>query len=219
MSELKLYIANRNYSSWSLRPWLHLKQSGIAFEEHRIPMNTREWDEKIPPVSPSGRLPALHDGPVVVWDSLAIISYILGKFPDAVGWPKDDKARAVALSVSAEMHSGFMALRQEMPLNCRAKIRGVSFSEEALEDAARVRHIWRSCREGGSAKDPWLFGEFSVADVMFAPVALRFMTYDIPMEGPVRAYAEALANLPAVREWVAGASSEKEVLEAYERQP
>jgi glutathione S-transferase len=217
MPDPVLYIANKNYSSWSLRAWLYMKLSGIPFEERRVPLYTPEWDEEVPKVSPSGRLPALHDGPAVVWDSLAIITYLLGKFPGAVGWPQGDGARAEALSVSAEMHSGFMALRQEMPLNCRAKIRGVAFSEEALEDAARIRQIWRSGREGSGAKGPWLFGELSIADVMFAPVALRFRTYDLPMEGPVRAYAEALANAPAVREWVQGAFEEKEVLEQYER--
>jgi glutathione S-transferase len=217
MSEMRLYIANKNYSSWSLRPWLHLKQSGIPFTEHRVPLYTREWDEKIPQISPSGRLPALKDGEVTVWDSLAIIMYVLGKFPHAVGWPSDDKARATALAVSAEMHSGFMTLRQEMPLNCRARFPGLTFSEEALGDAARIKEIWRSCRERFGAAGPWLFGSFSVADVMYAPIALRFDTYCIPVEGLEQDYAQALLGLPAIREWVGAAKKEKEVLEQYER--
>jgi len=219
MSGLKLYIANKNYSSWSLRPWLHLRQSGIPFEEHRIPLNTAEWDEKIVKVSPSGRLPALVDGGAVVWDSLAIILYVIQKFPTAVGWPADEKARAEAISVSAEMHSGFAALRQEMPLNCRARITGLRFSEEAMEDAARIQEIWRTCREGHGSSGPWLFGPFTAADAMFAPIAVRFLTYGIPLEGPADAYARAMVELPAVREWVEGASREKEVLERYERKP
>ena len=217
MSDFQLYIANKNYSSWSLRPWLHLKQSGIPFTEHRVPLYTREWDETIPKISPSGRLPALRDGEVVVWDSLAIIEYARDRFPEAVGWPSGAAARAMALSVSAEMHSGFAALRQEMPMNCRAGVPGLAISEEASEDVARIKDVWRSCRENFGAGGPWLFGGFTVADVMYAPIALRFQTYCIPLEGREQAYAQALVELPAMRDWVREAAIEKEVLEAYER--
>jgi glutathione S-transferase len=219
MPGLELTIANKNYSSWSLRAWLHLKNSGIAFEERRVPLYTTEWDSLIASRSPSGRLPALRDGDVAVWDSWAIIEYARSKFPGAVGWPAGERARAAALSVGAEMHSGFMALRGEMPLNCRRRIPGLIFSQEAQEDVARVKEIWRECRREFGADGPWLFGGFTVADVMYAPVALRFQTYGVVLEGPLEAYAGAVLALPEVREWVAGAEAESEVLEAYERKP
>lgn len=219
MPRLQLAIANKAYSSWSLRAWLHLKTSGIPFEEIRLPLDTEAWDARIGSLSPSGRLPALRDGDLLVWDSWAIMDHAQARYPDAVGWPEEPTARATALSVAAEMHSGFFALREEMPFNCRRRVPGLAFSAPALEDAERVREIWRRCRSRFGGGGPWLFGEFCRADVMYAPVVLRFETYGVPMGGLERAYADSVLALAEVREWVAGAEAETEVLEDYERRP
>jgi glutathione S-transferase len=217
VSHFQLAIANKAYSSWSLRAWLYLKESGIPFEEVRVPLYTPEWDARIGGLSPSGRLPALKDGDLLVWDSWAIMDHAQARCPAAVGWPEDRAARATALSASAEMHSGFSALREEMPFNCRRRVPGLDFSAPALEDAERVREIWRHCRSRFGGNGPWLFGEFCRADVLYAPIVLRFETYGIPLDGLERAYAESVLALAQVREWVAGAEAEEEVLEDYER--
>lgn len=219
MAGLQLFIANKNYSSWSLRAWLFMKRSGIPFEERRIPLYTREWEEGVGGVSPSGRLPALRDGDLVVWDSWAIMEHLRSARAGAVGWPSGEAARAVALSVSAEMHSGFLALRDEMPFNCRKRLPGVRFSEAAAEEADRVRQIWQGCRERFGGGGAWLFGGFSQADVMYAPVVLRFRTYGIALKGAARAYADSVLGLPEIQEWVHDAEAEPEVLEDYERAP
>lgn len=211
-----LAIANRNYSSWSLRAWLHLRLSGIAFETVRLPMGTAEWDRRIGELSPSGRLPALLDGGTRVWDSFAILLHVLEHSPGALGWPRHPTARAEALSVCAEMHSGFAALRQEMPFNCRARILGRTLSEDAAEDVARVQDIWESCRGRFGSDGPYLFGKLSAADVMYAPVALRFVTYGTELGSPAAQYLRALVDLPDVREWVREAEAEVEVMGQYE---
>ena len=217
MGELELVIANKNYSSWSLRAWLYLKASGVPFKETRVPLYTEEWDSRIGEYSPSGKLPVLVDGGLKVWDSLAIIAHVLESRPGAVGWPRETEARAVARSVSAEMHSGFMALRSAMPMNCRAEIKGFVPPSEAAEDADRVKQIWEECRVRFGADRPWLFGEISVADVMFAPVALRFKTYGVEVSGRARDYYDAVLAMDHVRAWVDAAIAEKEVIKDYEQ--
>lgn len=211
-----LAIANRNYSSWSLRAWLHLRLSHTPFDVVRLPLNTPEWDRRIGEYSPSGRLPALVDGDLRVWDSFAIILHTLERVPGALGWPSEPEARAAALSICAEMHSGFASLRTEMPMNCRLRVRDWPLSGPAREDVARVQEIWESCRIRFGSRGPYLFGSLSVADVMYAPVALRFITYAPPLRPPSEAYAETIQALPEVQEWIREARAEVEVMEEYE---
>lgn len=219
MTGLRLVIGNKNYSSWSFRAWLYLKESGVAFQEVRVPLHTPQWEREIPRLSPSGRVPVLWDGDVAVWDTAAIFETLREKIPGAIGWPADPRARAVARSVSAEMHSGFLALREEMPFNCRRHITGIAFGGDALEDVERVKAIWGGCRREFGAGGPWLFGGISVADVMFSAVALRFRTYGIDLGGEAGIFSEALLALSSVQRWLEDAAAEEEVIPAYERQP
>lgn len=211
----RLVIGNRNYSSWSLRAWLFLRESGIPFEEIRIPMFTATWTDEIAKYSPAGRVPVLLHGSIAVWDSTAISHYIGERHPQAIGWPKSADARAYAQSISGEMHSGFHALRDELPQNIRARRRRdlALLSHSCLEQIRRIEQIWSDCRARFGARGDWLFGEFSLADVMFAPVALRFLTYDIPLREPAREFQRAVCQLASVRQWVAAASEETETIE------
>lgn len=219
MSSLEIVIGNKAYSSWSLRGWLAVKLSGRPFVEVRIPMYTDQWEKRIGGLSPSGRVPVLRDDDTVVWDSLAIGEYMAENYPGSVGWPHERTARAAARSVVAEMHSGFAHMREEMPFNCRVQVPGLRFSPQAMEDAARAQSIWRDCRATYGSGGPWLFGTFSLADIAYVPMALRFLTYGIPL-GPLESdYSEAVRNHPAVREWCEDARTEAEVIPEYERRP
>jgi glutathione S-transferase len=208
---MKLYLGNKNYSSWSLRPWLVLKESGASFEEEVVHLDRPDTKSRIAAFSPSGRVPVLVDGDVRIWDSLAISEYVAEKFPQAKLWPEDRAARAHARAVSCEMHSGFAALRENMPMNVRARLPGKGRTPEVLADIARIQAIW-SAKRG-----PFLFGHFTIADAMFAPVALRFVTYDVEMESAPRAYVDALLALPAMKEWIATAAAEEAAIAKYER--
>ncbi|SDG66737.1 glutathione S-transferase family protein [Propionivibrio dicarboxylicus] len=203
---MKLVIGDRNYSSWSLRPWLVLKQMGLSFEE--IPIRLREAGTKaeILKYSPSGKVPCLIDGEIVVWDSLAICEYLAEKKPSL--WPADAKARAEARAISAEMHSGFMALRHDMPMEVHAYKPHDGRTATAEADIARIVSIWQSCRKRFGQGGPFLFGEFSVADAMFAPVAWRFLTYAVSLPPEARAWVDMMAALPAMQAWRAGAIAE-----------
>src|SRR6476661_9921574 len=199
---LKLVIGNKNYSSWSMRPWLALRANNIAFEEVFIPLYTGDADKRrILEVTPSGKVPALVDGDVTVWDSLAIIEYLAERFPDARLWPEDRASRAHARSISAEMHSGFMALRNECGMNLHRPVRAVALSDDAKANVARVQAIWAECHERYGKEGPFLFGAFGGADAMFAPVVHRFRTYAIPVEGDARHYFDAMMSQPAFAEW------------------
>ena len=210
----KLVIANRNYSSWSLRAWLYLTESKLAFEEIRIPLFTGSWKEEIARFSPGGRVPVLLDDGITVWDSMAIMEYVREQHPDAVGWPVSDHARAHARSVSAEMHSGFLAVRDELPQNLRARrpLDVSQLSAACRQQVARIDELWTDCRQqyGGAGK--WLFGEFSIADVVFAPVALRFVTYSIPFGAQSGEFVDAVSNLASVQSWIEAARAESESL-------
>lgn len=201
---LTLYVGSKRYSSWSLRPYLALAQTGIAFETKTILLDQQDTKQQIAKVTPSARVPVLHDGDLVIWDSLAICEYIAEQHTSL--WPSDRAERARARSISAEMHSGFAALRQNMPMDVVADKRGQGHTKEALADAARVQTIWRECldKSGG----PFLFGEFSVADAMFAPVVTRFRTYGVELDAPLAAYSQRIFGLPAMREWIADAERE-----------
>ena len=207
---LQLVIGNKNFSSWSLRPWLLLKQAGLPFRE--IPVRLRQADTKaqILAHSPSVKVPALIDGDLTVWDSLAICEYLAEKasLNHVDLWPADPKARAEARSVSAEMHSGFAALRQHMSMEVAASRPGEVQTPEVLADIARIAALWTSCRERFAAAGPFLFGDFSVADAMYAPVAFRFHTYGVELPPLAAAYRDTLLALPAMQEWAAGARAE-----------
>ncbi len=216
---LLLVLGNKNLSSWSLRPWLALRHAGIAFEERVVPFETSGWRDSIATLSPSGRVPALRHGELVVWDSLAICEYAAELFPGARLWPSDARARATARSVSAEMHSGFASLRRDMSMDVVARHPRRPMSRETENDVARVLALWTESRtraatlEGEDA-GPFLFGRFSIADAMFAPVVWRFRTYDVALEGAARAYYEAMLELPAMKEWERDAIAEVRALAA-----
>ena len=215
MPELTIVIGNKNYSSWSLRPWLALKHCDVAFVEERIPLDHLDTAARIRAYSPAGRVPVLVDGDITVWDSLAICEYLAERFPEADLWPKDVAARAMARAVSAEMHSGFAALRAELPMNIRAT-RSVHTSERADADIARITTAWEICRGQYGADGEWLFGKFSIADAMFAPVVLRFRTYRIDMPRVATAYMTHVLADSALQEWMVSAVKETEVIEADE---
>ena len=215
---LKLVIGNKNYSSWSMRPWLAMRASRIPFEEVFIPLYTDDKADKdrILSFSRSGKVPSLVDGDVTVWDSLAIIEYLAERFPDARLWPADRAARAHARSISAEMHSGFLPLRNECGMNLHRPIGAVALSADAEANVACVQEIWSECRERYSRKGPYLFGAFTGADAMYAPVVHRFRTYAIKVSPVVRAYMETMLALPAVAEWTRAGLAETLVIEKFE---
>ncbi|MFZ2155563.1 MAG: glutathione S-transferase family protein [Bradyrhizobium sp.] len=207
---LKLVIGNKNYSSWSMRPWLALRANDIAFEEVFIPLYTddRADKERILSFTHSGKVPALIDGDVTVWDSLSIIEYVAERFPGARLWPEDRAHRAHARSISAEMHSGFMALRNECGMNLHRPVRAIELSADARANVARIQEIWIDCRERYGKSGPFLFGTFGAADAMFAPVVHRFRTYAIPVAPAATAYMETMMSVPAFQEWTQGGLAE-----------
>ncbi|MBF8270854.1 MAG: glutathione S-transferase family protein [Gammaproteobacteria bacterium] len=212
---MKLVIGNKNYSSWSLRPWLLLRQIGIGFEEIQVSLRTEGLSERLRQYSPSGKVPVLLDRGLTIWDSLAICEYVSEQYLSGKGWPQDPGQRAEARSVSAEMHSGFTALRSEMPMNCRAR-RTVNISDAARRDIDRIEQIWSTCLDKNSGEGPWLFGGFSIADCMYAPVVLRFVTYGIHTSELNRNYLNTVAGNKHLLEWLAAAKTETEILAVNE---
>jgi glutathione S-transferase len=196
---LKLVIGDRNYSSWSLRPWLAAKQAGLPFEEISIPLRQPATRAEILKYSPSGKIPCLIDGETLVWESLSICEYLAEKAPSL--WPSGSKARAEARSIASEMHSGFAALRQEMPLDVLASQPYLQQSIEVKADVARIVSMWEDCLRRYGHEGPFLFGQFTNADAMYAPVAFRFLTYHVELPEASRKYVETLVALPAMREW------------------
>jgi glutathione S-transferase len=202
MSVLRLVIGNKNYSSWSMRPWVAMKACGIPFEEALIPLYTGPADkQRILDVSNAGKVPVLVDGDVRVWESLSIIEYLAERFPQAGLWPSDPKRRAFARSICAEMHAGFAALRKECGMNLHRPVAAKRLSEAALADIARVKQIWAECLAGSKGQGGFLFGPFGAADAMFAPVVHRFRSYAIPLEGELADYRDAMLAHPAIAEW------------------
>ncbi len=216
---MQLIIGNKNYSSWSLRPWLLLKQLGIAFEEVKIPLYQDGSKEEILKHSPSGFVPALSHEGLVVWDSLAICEFINDLYPEKQCWPNDPKQRALARSVSAEMHSSFFALRNLLPMNCRQHMGFRAFTPNLQADIARITSIWRDCLAQKTVPGEFLFGAFSIADAMYAPVAIRFQSYGIKVGAAEKAYMENLLALPAMQAWIDEGVAEKEVIAASEISP
>jgi glutathione S-transferase len=214
---LKLVIGNKNYSSWSMRPWMALRANNIPFDEIFIPLYTGDADkQRILGFTRSGKVPALVDGDVTIWDSLAIIEYAAERFPDIQLWPEDRARRAHSRSISAEMHSGFPALRNECGMNLHRPVGAIALSADARADIARVQQIWIECRERYGKLGPFLFGSFGGADAMFAPVVHRFRTYAIEVAPEVQAYMDAMMSLPAFQEWTRAALAETIVIEKFE---
>ena len=214
---LKLVIGNKNYSSWSMRPWLALKANNIAFEEIFIPLYTGDADkERILNFTHSGKVPALIDGDVTIWDSLSIIEYVAERFPQARLWPEDRARRAHARSISAEMHSGFAALRNECGMNLHRRVRAIALSADARANIARIQQIWIECRERYAKSGPFLFGSFGGTDAMFAPVVHRFRTYAIEVAPEATHFMDAMMALPAFQEWTKAGVAETLVIEKFE---
>lgn len=216
MDKFTLVIGNKNYSSWSLRPWLLLTHFKIPFEEIRIPLYQVDSKAQITRYSPSGLVPALIQSDLTVWDSLAIGEYLNELFPALNMWPRDREARAIARAVSAEMHSGFAAVRTHMPMNCKKSFPGKGQNEETEPQIKRITQLWRDCRSKYGKGGSMLFGEFSIADAMFAPVAIRFNTYKVELDEVCQAYVAAILALPAMQEWIAAGCLESEVLTPFE---
>jgi glutathione S-transferase len=211
MSELVLYVGNKNYSSWSLRPYLMLAATGAPFRDQVIQLSVPTSKAEILKVNPAGRVPVLHHGDVIVWDSLAIGEYLHELFPAANLWPADRVARARARSISAEMHSGFAALREAMPMDIRNRLPRRGRTPGALADTVRVLAIWRECLK--TSGGPFLFGHFTIADAMFAPVTTRFTTYGVDLDDVCQAYVDAVAALPAMKAWTEAGTAEPWTIE------
>jgi len=209
MSDVFLLIGNKKYSSWSLRPWLALKQAAIAFEERLVPLDQPDTGERILAFSPSGRVPFLRHGAVEVWESLAICEYLNEAFPGAGLWPREKAARAHARSISNEMHAGFAELRHNLPMDVSRDLTTKSRAARVAGDIARIEQIWTRARERYGSEGPFLFGRFSIADCMYAPVVTRFRTYGVALGSVAAAYVAAILNLPAMQEWIEAAKRER----------
>ncbi len=207
--DMTLVVGSKTFSSWSLRPWLLMKQADIPFNELVIVLNQVSTREQIKRYSPSGRIPVLLHGEVRIWDSLAIAEYLHEQFPDKGLWPRKSEDRAIARSISAEMHSGFAAMRQQLSMNVTKRFPTPALTDDTQGDLKRVFDIWNDClsRSGG----PFLFGNFTIADAMYAPVTTRLTTYSIPLTGAIEKYVHSIAALPAMQEWIQSAQGETEV--------
>jgi glutathione S-transferase len=218
MAKFTLAIANKNYSSWSLRAWLAMREFAIAFEEKVIPLDTPKTARQIASHSGAGRVPVLHHGDTTVWESLAILEYLAEILPDKELWPRARKPRATARAVAHEMHAGFLALRNACPMNLRRARRPPprALSDEVRANVSRIEAIWNECRKLHGKTGPFLFGKFSIADAMYAPVAARFDTYAIAVSGSSREYMDAVMGTKAFGEWKAGALKEQWIIPADE---
>lgn len=216
MADFTIYIGNKNYSSWSLRGWLMLKQTGAAFAEEMIPLDQATTRPGILRHSPSGKVPALRHGEQVIWESLAIGEYLAELFPAARLWPEVREARALARAVSAEMHAGFAALRRHLPMNLRSSFPDRGVTPEVRADIDRIVALWGDCRRRFGAGGPYLFGALTIADAMYAPVVSRFRTYRVALDAPAQAYCDAVWAWPALQEWAAAAEREPMVIPRLE---
>lgn len=215
---LKLVIGNKNYSSWSMRPWLAMRGCNIAFEEIFVPIYTDDKADKdrLLSFSPAGKVPILIDGDITVWDSLAIIEHLAERFPDAGLWPQGIAERAHARAISAEMHSGFVPLRSACGMNLHRPVRAIQLSDEVKANVARIEQIWSDCRAQYGARGPYLFGAFSAADAMYAPVVHRFRTYAIDVTPQTRAYMDTMMAMPAFAEWTRDGLAETLLIARFE---
>jgi len=217
---MKLIIGNKAYSSWSLRGWLAAKQSGLAFEEVVVPMYDADWDKRRQGAEfapSSGKVPILWDGDAVVWDSLAIVDYLADKVGRARFWPEDEAARAMARSMAAEMHSSFPALRRKHSMNVRQIFPARRPDDDVLAELTRIMELWAQARARFGGDGAFLFGDFGAADIMFAPVVTRLITYQLPIARFAQPYMEAIVQHPFMQDWIAGAQEEEWVLQQYEQ--
>ncbi len=214
---ITLVIGNKKYSSWSLRPWLCLKMAGIPFKEVQIFIHKPDSYAKMRKYSPAGRVPCMVDGNTRLWDSLSIVEYLAETFPKKNLWPKDKNARAHARSICAEMHSSFLDLRKHMNMNCTGYFPGKGRTPEVRQDVDRILEIWTDCRRRFGKNGPFLFGAFTNADSFFASVVFRFNTYGVKVDPVSKKYMETMLGLKPMKEWLAAARKEKEVIEAYEQ--
>lgn len=210
----QLVIGNKNYSSWSLRAWLILTKLEIDFEEIRIPLFGEGYREKLLQYSPTAKVPVYLEPDLIVWDSLAIAEYLAEKHPNLL--PSNPKQRALARSLAAEMHSGFMALRSQMPMNCRATNRKIELTPELADDVARILAIWTECRNQNSQNGSWLFGNFTIVDAMYAPVVFRFNTYGVECESVAKDYLNWILKDPDIQRWYEAAKNEIETIDKVE---
>jgi glutathione S-transferase len=217
---MKLIIGNKAYSSWSLRGWLACKQSGLPFEEVVVPLYDAEWDKRREGdefAPSSGKVPILWDGEAVVWDSLAIVDYLADKVGRDRFWPADDAARAMARSMAAEMHSSFAALRREHSMNIRQVFPPQRPSDAVVADLSRVMELWAQARARWGGDGAYLFGKFGAADIMFAPVCTRIVTYSLPIARFAAPYIDAVLQHPWMQDWIAGAQEEEWVIQQFEQ--
>jgi glutathione S-transferase len=216
---LKLIIGNRAYSSWSMRGWLALKQSDDEFEEYVVPMFDAEWEKRRQgdEFAPSlGKVPILWDGDCVVWDSLAIIEFLSDRYGRDLYWPEGENARAMARSMAAEMHSGFAPLRRDLPMNVRKSFPARELGDDVIDDVNRILQLWAQARARFGGTGEFLFGDWCAADIMYAPVVTRFITYAVPVPNFAAAYMKAVLSHPHVTEWIDKAQDEPWVIDAYE---
>jgi glutathione S-transferase len=209
VSSLHLIIGNKNYSSWSLRPWMAMSMAGIPFRETVIPLDTPDTARLIAEHSAAGRVPVLHHGRITIWDSLAIMDYLAELFPDKRLWPQAVVARSMARSVASEMHAGFGALRNACPMNLRRPKGPVPMADDVRREVARIEALWRDCRARHGKAGKFLFGKFSIADAMFTPVVTRLDTYAVAVADDTRAYMDAVMNTEAFRSWKEAALKEE----------
>ena len=215
-NDLHLVIANKAYSSWSMRPWVAMKAQGVEFKETVICLGQPDTAAQIAKYSPGGKVPVLKHGDITVWESLAIIEYLTDTFPGHNWWPKEPAARAMARSISAEMHAGFTNVRSTMPMNVRRSIPGPARTPGIDGEIARIQALWGAARKAHGNGGPFLFGAFSNADAMYAPVVTRFKTYGVALDAVSQAYSDAMLAHPAMRQWYADAAAESWVIEKYE---
>lgn len=219
---MKLIIGNKAYSSWSLRGWLACKQSGLPFEEVVVPLYDDDWDRRRDGAEfapSSGKVPILWDGDVVVWDSLAIVDFLADRVGRARFWPEDEAARAMARSMAAEMHSSFTALRRKHSMNVRQAFAPVPPDADVVQDLTRIMELWAQARARFGGDQPFLFGAFGAADIMFAPVCTRIVTYSLPVARFALAYIDAVLTHPFLQDWIAAAQEEEWVIEQFETPP
>ncbi len=208
----RIIIGTKTYSSWSLRGWLAVAHTGLDFDEYKLPLDTSEFYAEIQDLSPTRCVPVLHHGGQKIWDSLAIIDYCSRLNPEKYWWPDDLKVYGHARSITAEMHSGFMALRQHAPMNFRGQWTNLSLSDEVAANINRIDNIWQECRTKYGDNGPFLFGDFGAADMMYAPVVSRFKTYDIKVSDVSAVYMEAILNHPLIQRWIKEAKLEEETV-------
>ena len=213
MAEFTLVIGNKNYSSWSLRPWIYMKHLGMTFDEVPVSLFSDTMDEEVSPYFSNNKVPVLLHNDFQIWDSLAILEYVSTLYPENT----NPQRQAVIRSISAEMHSSFIALRSELPMNCRRKPAKLAISDDCIIDVDRIQALWQHASQFSDGKGNWLFGSFSMADAMFAPVALRFSRYLVPLQKHAAEYVDHVLNDPAMIEWIDAGSAEIKIIKAEER--